>query len=145
MGQVVGISRAGRPRLPTALKELKGTSSPSRENPAEPKVKATRIGAPPADLAPEHHAHWIALAQAVNKLGVACVGDLLPFRAMVEAFTLARAAAITKDVSEWAKADARFEKWASHFGITPATRPKVNRIAPDKKKVDPLDEFGPKA
>ena len=142
MGNVVGINRGGRPRKPTALKELEGTARKDRANPAEPQVKATRIGAPPADLEQQHHATWAELARAVNKLGVACAGDMLPFRSLVEAYTAARNALGMGDIGEWAKADARFEKWASHFGITLATLPKVNRITVDEKKSDPLDEFG---
>jgi hypothetical protein len=142
MGSVVGINRGGRPRLPTALKALKGTLAPSRENPLEPQLTPTRIGRAPAELSEDETVIWGALARAVNRLGVAVAGDLQAFEAMVCALAQAKLARRAGDLDGWAKADARWEKWASHFGLTPATRPKVNRLVDQAPKKDPLSEFG---
>ena len=142
MGTVVGISRAGRPALPTALKALKGTLRPSRVNESEPAVKPIKIGAPPADADELEQQIWRDLASAVNGLGVAASGDRKAFASMVHALRLADMAYQAGDIDGFCKLDARWEKWASHFGLTPATRAKVNRLAaPEKKKFDPLDEF----
>ena len=138
----VGLGKSGRPRKPTVLKLLAGTLRPDRLNAAEPQLAPTRIGRGPVELSDDERVIWGALARAVNRLGVATAGDLQAFESAVCSLAQAKAARRAGDLDGWAKADARWEKWASHFGLTPATRSKVNKLGGPEKKTDKLSEFG---
>ena len=67
MGSVIGITRAGRPSLPTATKELRGTLEKSRLNPDEPKLDPVKIGKPPKGLGPAAVDVWHELAPLVDE------------------------------------------------------------------------------
>ena len=57
---------AGRPRKPTALKQLQGTARPDRTNKLEPKIKK-EIGAAPSFLSPEQVDTWNYYIENVPK------------------------------------------------------------------------------
>jgi hypothetical protein len=122
---------------------LRGTIEKSRENPAEPRLEPCKLGKPPDALDRAAAAVWTELAPLVDSLKVATKADRPAFRALVLAVAGARAAYDDEELSLMAKLDARAEKWLSHFGLTPATRAKVNKLGGDVKPKSPLDEFGP--
>ncbi|MCO6414805.1 phage terminase small subunit P27 family [Siccirubricoccus sp. KC 17139] len=66
---------AGRPRKPTAIKELHGTLQPCRTNPLEPKPQRG-FPVPPSHLTPEEVKAWNEICQAADSMGVLTLADV---------------------------------------------------------------------
>src|SRR5215212_8700536 len=86
----------GNPRKLTALKELKGTLRPSRENGNEPRPNHSLIE-PPTRLSDQAKAAWRELAQIADGLGVLTEGDPAALEAMAGALADLRAARASLD------------------------------------------------
>ena len=111
----------GRPRKPTALKHLQGTSAYNKDrlNPAEP-VPSGHLGAPPEalNLPPEAAAMWVYLDSIIAP-GVAMNCDQ-PLIAMASRL-LARMNADTITDSQLAT----LLRCLSQLGMTPADRSRI--------------------
>lgn len=82
-GKILSIG-VGRPRKPSALKDLAGTSRADRANPAEPALPAAAMPKPPRDLKADEKRAWRELAALVDPMRIATASDLAAFRSMVE-------------------------------------------------------------
>jgi phage terminase small subunit len=137
--KIIGIGR-GRPRKPGAIKRLSGTARGDRENKRAPQLEPVAISEAPEDAGPDEIAAWAELAPSITRMRVASAADLPAFRSMCQALGMARRFAQMGDVDGWAKADARWEKWASHFGLSPAVREKISTLGTEPA-ADRLAEF----
>jgi P27 family predicted phage terminase small subunit len=145
-----------RPRKPTALKVLQGTTRAGRENPDEPQlpVRETTYLAP-IWLEPNARAEWDRLEAVLRSARILTEGDLAIFANYCSRFASAMRAdgyvSQARTKKAWAywdgiarKAWEAMNKAAQQLGLTPAARGKVAR-APEGKK-DPLAKYtGPRA
>lgn len=161
-GALRPVPAGGRPRKPTALKELAGTARKDRANVAEPRLQPCPIPPPPDDLTPTEREAWLELAAVVDPMRIATRADLEAFRQMVLAVAIvadARAslrAAGTVVLEEQTKAGtqvrarpeiniiATYQKLVlyhfSRWGLTPSDRSRVSSLA-EEVRDDPLAEF----
>lgn len=132
----------GRPRLPDAVKAAKGTLQPCRVNKNQPQLEPVSVGEPPDRLPERMHSVWHELARQVDPMRVASASDLRAFELLVRAVALADETSDDPcaEVSDKVSASKAALTWLQHFGMTPASRAKVN-AAPPKPKADPLAEF----
>lgn len=71
----------GRPPLPTALKELRGTARRDRTNEREPRPEVlTKLPRPPKELDAYGRRHWYRLGRLLIRMGVLTEADLITFR-----------------------------------------------------------------
>ena len=141
----------GRKKKPTALKLVQGTARPDRENVNEPKPEVS-IPEPPPNLTGEALAEWNRLSVELYNLGMLTKVD----RAALAAYCVLWA--------RWVDAEARINeqtlvlkskdgqpyqnpflgianralemmrKYASEFGLTPASRSRVHATPPNQGK-----------
>ena len=141
----------GRKKKPTALKLVQGTARPDRENVNEPKPEVA-IPEPPPNLTGEALAEWNRLSVELYNLGMLTKVD----RAALAAYCVLWA--------RWVDAEARINeqtlvlkskdgqpyqnpflgianralemmrKYASEFGLTPASRSRVHATPPVQEK-----------
>ena len=138
----------GRPRLPTAVKKLKGTLQPCRTNPEEPTLEPAVPEIDLAHLSPTAQKIWPQLSAILLNMGVLTEADGLALTAMAEAFAdmmdckklvLEQGRLLYMEnangnitiranplVGQAADAERRFWMWATQFGLTPASRSKVS-------------------
>lgn len=159
------INLGGRPRKPTALKELEGTVRPDRANAREPKTRLVRIPPPPEHLSSCERQAWKRLAKVVDPMKIATASDLESFAFAVQTIAAAHLAArevfesgSVTDVEETAHGGAhakvkpaltamvQLQKlWIVHanrWGLTPGDRSRVSTLeGDDKDSKDPLAEF----
>lgn len=139
----------GRPRIPTALKDLRGTLQPCRTNGAEPRP-AIGIPDPPPGLSDAALAIWPAVAEALAGMRVVAVSDAIALAGLCETLgdlaaaraALARPVRVGRRVV--AKAGARTYTTVSRSG-TPIirNRPEVAQIADaDRRLLVWLSRFG---
>ena len=130
------------PRVPDAVKKARGTLKPYRTNPNQPNLEPAFIPAPPDDLPTDEACIWAELAMVVDPMRVATAADVRCFRLLVYALANADRAQRNKKAGQTERATAIKTARAalSDFGITPASRAKVN-AAPAPVKADPLAEF----
>ena len=154
----------GRPRKPTAHKELAGTLRKSRTNAAEPRLAPIVLPAPPGDLTDHERAAWVELKALIDPMQVATAADAAAFRAMVE--DAGMLAALRRSfidsggqpvVVEQTKAGPQlrmrpeilsiptFRKLLllhfARWGIDPADRQRVSVLNAETTKQDPLAKF----
>jgi len=84
------------PRKPTALKELKGTLRPCRENGDEPKPERILLD-PPKHLSARAKDAWRELAEIADRMGVLTEGDPVALEGMAGALADLRAARAALD------------------------------------------------
>lgn len=150
----------GRPRKPTHLKLVTGTTRKGRETPNEPKP-ATGRPVMPGHLSKRAAAAWLKVSKMLNALGVLtaldamalerlceCYAEILEYQATLDAredpktgeigcrtyetTTVAggRMVRVYPEVALLADADRRFKAYLGDFGLTPATRSKVSGTSP---------------
>ena len=131
-----------RPRLPDPVKAAKGTLKACRVNRAQPQLEPAYIPAPPDDLAADEAAIWAELAMVVDPMRVATVADVRCFRVLVYLVAMSDRVQRNRKAGTVEKTTAHKATRAAlgDFGLTPATRAKVN-AAPAPVKADPLAEF----
>jgi P27 family predicted phage terminase small subunit len=151
----------GRPRRPTHLKALDGTTRPDRDNPAEPKPPLARPREEPPTWLSGKSRHWwrriqplLARMQVLTKadpvaLGLLC--DALADYMAARADVVANGATYTTEGKggemqrRRPEVDVMVEAWKrakvmlTEFGLTPAARAKVS--ASDVGPADPLEEW----
>jgi P27 family predicted phage terminase small subunit len=148
--------KTGRPRIPTALKLVRGTQRADRLNVNEPKPK---LGIPPvpAQLSDEAKAEWERLAPELFEQGVLCPQDGAALAALCEFradFLHASTMCATKDGQDRKvikTANGNFQenpyysikkrsaelmyKFLTEFGLTPASRSRLNATPPQEPQV----------
>lgn len=132
----------GNPRLPTAVKALRGTLQKARENGLEPKVVPIQVPAPPAHLTDLERQMWERLKPMVDSLGIMSEADLESFETLVRTradYELVRLQDPT-DFKSIREASKEVRSWLCEFGLTPASRAKVKQIAAPAGG-DDLSEF----
>ncbi len=146
-------------RLPTELKQLRGTYRPDRANPKEPKPPKQEPPMP-RHLSPIGKKARRQACDLLSGMGVLTQADAFTVEALAEAYAdllTARAALAARggltyetvtptgavmvrpapEVSMVADADKRLRAWLTACGLTPASRSTVNAAAAD----DELNEF----
>jgi len=142
----------GRKKTPTELKKLNGTHRPDKENPLAPEPEVVEIPMP-ADLTDEARLHWPVFERQLRALNVLTAADESALVLMTETYAewkialdkvqehgmLVKNANGTPQVSPFMsiqhKAHDRLLKLLCEYGMTPASRSKVN-AAPAKPKVN---------
>ena len=132
----------GRPRKPTALKELEGTARPDRTNPLEPDGDPITIGQPPAGLDPEVATAWQTFAPVVSRMRTCLEGDLPAFLELCEAWVHVRRTLRDPEAkaSDKTGAHKNLLLWLTQFGLTPSARARVSSMG-KSQRADPLAKF----
>jgi phage terminase small subunit len=132
----------GRPRIPTAIKALKGTLVKVRENSDEPRPRAVVVPAPPDTLSDLEKHFWSRLKAAVEPLNVFTPGDLEGFEAMVRVRARFETVANNpeSDVKDFLALSKDVAAWLTKFGLTPQARAGLKELAPSSV-TDDLDAF----
>lgn len=146
-----------RPRKPTALKVVQGTSRKDRTNPNEPKVK-TSIPSCPSHLNADAKREWKRITKELEKMNLVSEFDRSALAAYCQAYgTWVEAErgikqdgmiSITPNglpvQSAWVqiknKALEQLHKYSTEFGFTPASRSKVSVVEKETEN-DPLEKF----
>jgi phage terminase small subunit len=132
----------GRPRKPTALKELEGTARPDRANPSEPTGDPITIGPPPAGASPEVATAWQTFAPMINEMKICLRGDVPAFLELCEAWAHVRKTFQDHEAKPADKTGAQKNLllWLTQFGLTPSARARVSQMA-KSERADPLAKF----
>lgn len=136
---------AGRPRVPDALKERRGTARKSRKVKGAPELEAVPLPRPPRSMTDSEAEVWEELAPLVDSMRSSSAADVPAFGLLVRSVARARAMDDGAPIFEWKAAMALAASWMVHFGLTPAARAKVRVLSDQKPKADPLDEFRPRS
>lgn len=153
MPGVKGQRSGGRNRKSDRAKVLTGTFRPDRANPAEPEPRQTKkVPSPPAYLEPEAKVEWRRLARELHRTGILTIADRSSFAAYCQAWAdYRRALAIIRAegrilttekgyryvhpaVGLASTAREAMRKFALEFGLTPASRPRVQGVKPERVK-----------
>lgn len=149
-------------RLPTAVKEIRGTLRPCRVNLREPKPPRG-CPVPPEHLSERARMAWQQIGALLDSSGVLTKADGFALEGLCSAYadlTEARARlaergaktyqSVTKtggeiwrpypEVAMVADADRRFRSWLASFGMTPGDRSKV-AVIPTDEHPDPWSEL----
>ena len=147
---------AGRPRIPTQLKVVKGTAQPCRTNKSEP-MPAEGVPSRPAHLSTKAKKTWRAVVPVLEEMRILTVADGLALEGLCEAYAeLCTARAVLRkrgsrtysfatktgetvyrsypEVAQAADADRRFRSWLASFGLTPADRSRVVAAPPEEQE-----------
>ncbi len=151
---------AGRPRKPTAIKDLSGTLEKSRQNLREPNLPPG-VPSPPDDLADDERRAWFSFGAILHSMRVLTVADGPYLRQLVE--TQVEVDELHAEIKKHGrvqkvktKAGGFFERQRPHVGmlsdarrrlkellskggLSPADRSKVN--ASEEKAQDPADRY----
>jgi hypothetical protein len=112
-------------RLPDRVKQLRGTHRPGRKNERAPRPPASRVPAPPRELAPAERVVWRRLSAELAP-GVFTSSDVTAFRLLVHSVTVAENPPDTMSDSariHWARLASAM---LGRFGLDPASREKVS-------------------
>jgi len=133
----------GQPRVPEAVKRARGTFKPSRTFPNAPHPEVVSFAEPPPGMTKAERETWVRLAAQVDPLRVTTAADREAFGLTVATLVQARRALRSRKVSQAGKnSTVRTAFFAlSHFGLSPASRTKVQAVAAAPDKADPLAEF----
>lgn len=131
----------GRPRIPDAVKNLRGTLRKDRVNTRAPRLAVTKPPAPPREISATERQIWKRLARELPP-GVYTEADATAYRALVHAVMLAENPPDGVTASEkihWTRMAAY---WLGRFGMTPSDRERVSvaRAHPGDD-ADPENEF----
>jgi P27 family predicted phage terminase small subunit len=152
-------STAGRKKLPTALKMLKGTDQPCRLNKSEPKPEATKIRAP-TGLSPQAKKHWRSISKELIAAGIIVNTDTNSFTVLCETYAqwidttaqLNVEGVVIQNEKGFPMLNPAFN--ASHklalllrtlfveFGMTPSSRTNIVSTKADDKPESPWQAFG---
>jgi P27 family predicted phage terminase small subunit len=165
VGDILHLAGGGRPRKPTAMKQLSGTARADRASPREPRRAFASMAKPPKGAKGNLLVAWKRLAPLVDALRVATRQDEVAFAQMVETYRIILDARESLDeaggspvyecmtqfgvqmkarpeVEIIAKNQKILAYWMNRFGLTPADRSRVAEIE-GEGAADPLDEFSP--
>lgn len=152
-----------RLRKPDHLKVIQGTARADRANEAAPKPQSG-VPQPPSELTDEGLAAWDALVEVLEPMGVLTVADGFALARGAEVYgeilryqrAIKDAGSPTYDatggsgatlirahpaVAMLADADRRFRAWLGEFGLTPASRSKVNVNGEDEAAAKPAARY----
>ena len=152
---------AGRPKKPTALKELEGTARPDRTNPNEP--KPARGASPPEYLYEDQKRDFLSLAREFNACNLLTVldapalamfcelmSDYRDLKAIIKekgmlvdhvatgGFTVQKLNPVAPQLN---KTRDQILTLLREFGATPAARSKVSTVQDIDSGTDPLDDY----
>ena len=150
----------GGRRIPTALRVLKGNDKPYLMNDQEPKPTTSNLG-PPDHLSDSAKRHWLTISKQLEQAGIIADTDTVAFGVLCE--SIAQWIEITSEIDKAGmlvdgrdgflvlnpafnasdKLASRIRLYCTEYGMTPASRPKVNAIE-DKKTAasDPWAALG---
>ena len=149
---------AGRKKLPTKLKVLKGTQRADRVNPDEP-MPDPNIPEAPDFLSKDALIEWGRITAQLSKLGLLTDMDMVALALYCQAW--GRIVKYEKIVAEkgelyktqngniqlspamWVvnKAYEQVHKFLTEFGMSPASRPKVSAEKQGEKAEDPFEKL----
>jgi P27 family predicted phage terminase small subunit len=149
-------NRGGRPRKPTALHRINGTTPEGGFTENEPKPRATKIDEPPMTLEREGAQLWRDMVAELRLLGMLTDVDRAALAAYCAAFgrlaearrqmrraggAVVKAADGSLRLSPWFRiekaASETLTRLAIEFGFTPASRPRLGRSARGRGDDDP--------
>lgn len=153
---MAGTKNSGRKRLPTAIKELKGTLQNCRENKQAPKPGRATDFSPPAHLDEIGAAEYVSKAELLDRLGVFKEGDSAALAAYADAYSrwVRAVKIINRDgllieskgqqvrnpvLSGLNNAVDQMHRFLTEFGLTPASRSKIK--VDDKPKKNEWEMF----
>lgn len=148
----------GRKNKPTAIKKLEGNIHKERMNEYEPKLDLS-IPVPPNHLTAVAKREWRRVSPILFKAGVLSEADRSALAAYCDAYALwvyssnklkKRGSMIQtspngyEQQSAWVsirkQALADMHKFLTEFGMTPASRTRIN-VNPNNKNVDPMEQL----
>lgn len=147
---------AGRKKLPTNLKVLKGTQRADRLNPDEP-MPDPNIPEAPDFLSKEALIEWGRITTQLSKLGLITDIDMAALALYCQAWgrivkyekVISEEGELNKDGSNtspamWIvnKSYEQVYKFLTEFGMSPASRSKVSAKKQTQKEADPWDKLG---
>ena len=145
--------RVGRPRTPTAILEARGTikHDPKRyaDRALEPKPELG-VSVKPSFLSPLASKHWNEFEAMLTKTRILTENDVISLAQLCEAFAEWRAATdkvvkeksrLTSDYRRMDLAFNRLLKIQQEFGMTPASRTRVQAVPKEKD----ANRFGQRA
>lgn len=135
----------GQNRIPTALKELRGTLRPSRENTAEPRLEAKRLPGPPKNAPDDEKVIWRKLKRQIDMLRVATAADETAFSILVDAVVLHLRTKADPNATVQQKDRARdgASRELSRWGLNPVDRARVIQLEAPADDTSPLSAFEP--
>lgn len=149
---------AGRKPVPTALKLIKGTSQPCRENKKEPKPKADNIRKP-SDLSPLAKKQWELVCKQLEEAQIMTNLDVQALVMYCETYAIWKDAtdkisshgAVVKGKDGYPtrspylmvaqKSFEQIKTMLTEFGMTPSSRTRVSTTEPNKDPKDPWARF----
>ena len=158
----------GRPRLPTVIKQTRGTLQPSRINHDEPEASYMEVGTEPPPWVRDGKARraWRELSKLLTDVRVLTTMDPVALGLLVDAFGdyLAAKETLRKEGNYYrietekygttikahpamaVKNDAwvRLERILGKFGMNPSDRTRV-KAATDAEKKDPFEQWASRA
>lgn len=153
---MAGTKNSGRKRLPTAIKELKGTLQNCRENKQAPKPGRASSFDPPAHLDEIAAAEYVSKAELLDRLGVFKEGDSMALAAYADAYSrwVRAVRIVNRDgllieskgqqvrnpvLTGLNNAVEQMYRFLTEFGLTPASRSKIK--VDDKPKKNEWELF----
>lgn len=140
----------GRRPKPTAIKRLSGNPGHRRLNDREPPIPPAHCPRAPRGLSPEARRFWRRIVPLLTRTNVLTEADLPALAQMAELYAvaqraereLAQAETLTGSRAFNVLRDAvtAFRHYAVEFGLTPASRSKVNVI--EERETSLADELG---
>jgi len=140
----------GRKKLPTKLKELKGTARAHRENPNEPEPEVC-VPDPPGHLSSVARAEWDRITRELVNIGIISLLDRATLAMICQTWgrileleiEIREKGIVSPEMKALDREYEKFRKLAPEFGLTPASRSKVHAMIPKKDKSDEWDDFEP--
>jgi hypothetical protein len=134
----------GANKLPTVIKEMRGTSQKCRSNANEPRLVAADLQPAPQDLPADDQRIWERLREMINGMQVAAKCDAEFFRLTVRAVARADRTATDPNasVNQQIQADKAAADMLREWGLSPVSRSRVNQLGSKKTETtDPLAAF----
>lgn len=146
---------AGRPRKPTQLKKLAGNPG-KRALPRDEPTPTVRLPSPPRHLSGRARYEWRRLGAQLEQLGLMTTVDLRALELLCVSYDQMRTCQEKVDelgmvvytpqgypmTNPWftnmAKLQAEVAKMLREFGLTPASRSRVQAVKPEAEEDDPV-------
>jgi len=134
----------GANKLPTVIKEMRGTNQKCRSNSNEPRLEAVDLPPASTDLSPAEQEIWNRLRERINGMQVAAKCDVEFFRLTVRAVARADRTATDPNasVNQQIQADKAAADMLREWGLSPVSRSRVSQLSGKKTETtDPLAAF----